>query len=155
MTKKLWKQTGLFVITLLLCMAAIEPAFANSKTIYYTFMTTSRSAYNAYGDASQSGQVYYARIKNNKLVLKGTLESYSSQSAMHNSQPYMLGAKKRVFKITKNTKYYTTEGESVGKLYESCRVSRKNFNQCLKNLYGMGVHVKVKNGKVIYMEMHN
>lgn len=155
MTKKLWKHAGLFVITLLLCMTAARPVFAANKTFYYTFATTSRSEYNQYGDALQYGQVYYARIKNNKLILKGTLERYSSQNTMHNSQPHMLSEKKRVFKITKNTKYYTTAGENVDKLYESCRVSKKNFNRCLKELYGMEVHVKVKNGKVIYMEMHN
>lgn len=157
MVKKIWNRIGLFFIILSICMVIADPVLAKNKTAYYSFMTTSLSGYNIYNDASKYGQVYYARIKKNRLILKGTLERHPSQNAMYNGpwRHRALGEKKRVFKVNKNTKYYATEKESIGKMYVDCRVSKKIFNRYLKELYGMGVYVKVKNGKVIYMEMRN
>ena len=109
---------------------------------------------NAYAAKKTRHEYYWnkktsVKIKGKKLIIKGKAYLTHKLDSGTDSKIKSLGYKKRTYKITKNTKFYTLHWSSATK------ISRKNGIKYLKSKSYGGVQVLFKGKKAIKIYMLN
>ena len=149
--KKKWQLRTLMLFIMLLVGLGMfltrEPAQvkAASKRTYYYGGGLRKKEYTGWKDAAVK-KVY---IKGNKLYVKGSLLKFNKEDDYDNA--IYLKQKLRKFKITNKTKYYSRGGTGPDEYY-----SKSVFKYRMKHYFtnsGLGFTIKVKNGKVIWVEI--
>lgn len=133
----------MITIMLVLTLAVGLGTYANStsseakakKKYYFTHVSnTPQSSY---------GYVVWAKVKGNKLVIKGNFNVSTKPNKIFSNKGKLIKVKKRTFKLTKKTKYYATDPESA------FRITKKEFKEHVESLCGLDLELVVKNGKVV------
>lgn len=127
------KTARLFILAMILLtlITPMQTSAKSSKTVYYD--TTIRGKDYKKETPPKLRKIVF---KKNKVITYG---SFTLRKKM-DARPFKYcRPKKRVFKITKNTKYYLIDEDG----YHRC--SQKTFRSFLF----MGLYIKVRNGKAV------
>lgn len=128
------KTVRLFILAMILLtlIAPMQTSAKSSKTVYYDTMYWEKGYKTA-----TSPKLRKIIFKKNKVITYGSF--YLRKKWNTNIYKYC-HSKKRVFKITKKTKYYLIDED------EYYRCSLKEFKKYLLN---MCLYIKVRNGKAV------
>ena len=111
----------LFLTTMTMSVSA-ESSPKSVLNKYYTTSLGTKKMFQSY----PGSYVYKGGIKGNDLILYGSLDVYDAKTDIKKNT---LKSKKRVFKLTKDTKYYSAS-------YIYLRETKKQFQNGLKLLFG-------------------
>lgn len=129
------KTARLFILAMILLtlITPMQTSAKSSKTVYYI------SSYEGkyYKESDSRAKLRKIVFKKNKIITYGSFKFQKKWNA--NVYKYCR-AKKRVFKITKKTKYYLIDED------EYYRCSLKEFKKYLLN---MALYIKIRNGKAV------
>lgn len=158
---KTWKNKIHKIVAVLLalclvtsCMEVTNAQAATSKSgtmYYYTQL------YQQKGGRKLGANGYYYDTGTMKVTCKGnTLTMYSSfcktkTGRLDNSQKFVKYGK-HTFKLTSKTKYWSykyTDGN------EKYYFTKAKFMSSVKRFNGLGLWIKVKDGKVVEMSLHS
>jgi hypothetical protein len=128
------KTVRLFILAMILLtlITPMQTSAKSSKTVYY-----SSSYVGKYYKTETPPKLRKIIFKKNKVITYGSF--YLQKKWNTNTYKYCR-SKKRVFKITKKTKYYLIDED------EHYRCSLKEFKKYLLN---MALYIKVRNGKAV------
>ena len=157
---KTWKNKFQKVLAILLaiclvtgCMGAskVQAATSKSGTTYYcTWLHRQKGGVQVY-----SGKKYYmtgtmkATCKGNTLTMYSSFNTSKNGTLNNQSKKAFVKYGKHTFKLTSKTKYcYYEEG---GERYST----KAHFMSTVKRLNGLGLWIKVTNGKVVEMSFHS
>lgn len=130
------KTAKLFILAMILLtlITPMQTSAKSSKTVYY--ISSYKGKY--YKESDSLNKLRKIVFKKNKVITYG---SFTSQKKLDWRSPSKYcRSKKRVFKITKKTKYYLIDEDG----YYRC--SQKVFKKYLLN---MSLYIKVRNGKAV------
>lgn len=129
------KTARLFILAMILLtlITPMQTSAKSSKTVYYDTMYWGKGYKTA-----TSPKLRKIIFKKNKIITYGSFTSKKRRDWRAPSK--YCRAKKRVFKTTKKTKYYLIDEDG----YYRC--SLKEFKTFL---LGMGLCIKVRNGKAV------
>lgn len=162
---KTWKNKFQKVLAILLAICLVTGFMEVSQvqaatkksgtTYYYTHLVRQK------GGRKLVGNKYYYDTGTMKVVCKGnTLTMYSSFHTSKNGTINYQNKKafvkygKHTFKLTSKTKYFSLEfnPENPDKPYRN-NYSKSRFVYVMKRLNGLGLWIKVKDGKVVSMQL--
>ena len=122
----------------------------SGTTYYYTWLHRQKGGVQVY-----SGKKYYmtgtmkATCKGNTLTMYSSFNTSKNGTLNNQSKKAFVKYGKHTFKLTSKTKYcYYEEG---GKRYST----KAHFMSTVKRLNGLGLWIKVTNGKVVEMSFHS
>ena len=129
------KTAKLFILAMILLtlITPMQTSAKSSKAVYY--ISSYMGKY--YKESDSPNKLRKIIFKKNKVITYGSF--YLQKKWNANIYKYCR-SKKRVFKITKKTKYYLIDED------EYYRCSQKVFKKYLLN---MGLYIKVRNGKAV------
>ena len=161
---KTWKNKFQKVLAILLAICLVTGFMEVSQvqaatkksgtTYYYTHLVRQK------GGRKLVGNKYYYDTGTMKVVCKGnTLTMYSSfnkskNRVLNTSKKNFVKYGKHTFKLTSKTKYFSLEfnPENPDKPYRN-NYSKSRFVYVMKRLNGLGLWIKVKDGKVVSMQL--
>ena len=157
--KKVLKKITCFmlimcVITATLASAHVEAQAATSSkpTYYFTHLNKQKGGKvtSPWVASYYNTGVTKVIVKGNKLILYASFLKSGSKNmtaTKKNFSPY----KKYTFTLTSKTKYYYSEFDIKTDKMISIPTRKTNAIRTMKRLNGLGMTIKVQNGKVVYI----
>ena len=155
-TKKFQKMLTLILAICLVtgCMgfSNVQAATGKSGTTYYNTCINGKKG----GTITTNGTKYYMSGTRKAICKGSTLTMYASfntsKNRVLNSQNKKAYIKygKHTFKLTSKTKYYFSGGEAPN---QYC--SKSAFMSTMRSMNGLGLRIKVTNGKVVEMSFNS
>lgn len=155
-TKKFQKMLTLILAICLVtgCMgfSNVQAATGKSGITYYNTCINGKKG----GTITTNGTKYYMSGTRKAICKGNTLTMYASfntsKNRVLNSQNKKAYIKygKHTFKLTSKTKYYFSGGEAPN---EYC--SKSAFMSTMRSMNGLGLCIKVTNGKVVEMSFNS
>lgn len=110
----------------------------NNNVVYY------KAWYADQKDIDKTGVVRKITLKENKIITTGSFRKASKESELYTEKATYCNSKKRTFKLESNVKFYSVGGDNPKR-----RLSESEYTSLCKEENGLGVILKVKNGKVV------
>ena len=155
-TKKFQKMLTLILAICLVtgCMefSNVQAATGKSGTTYYNTCINGKKG----GTITTNGTKYYmsgtrkAICKGNTLTMYASFNTSKKQSIKQPKQKSIYKIRKHTFKLTSKTKYYFSGGEAPN---QYC--SKSAFMSTMRSMNGLGLCIKVTNGKVVEMSFNS
>lgn len=139
-------KTVLLLAIIITCISSINTMHVSAKTIVYSGAYPPREYITPDVKRDQQGVIYRAKLTSNKITIIGNISRYVMGDRSDKIKQYK--NKKLTFKLAKNVKYYY-----IDESYH--RVSKKKFMNGLKHPVGLGLFVRVRNGKVIRLSFNS